>query len=215
MATTALLVGSVHATIVQTNLNDNSKTFFDGNAVTTDLINALSPALGSFSSTRAGSFNTAGAHDGSTVANSGYAYWGSGGTVILTYTLAGSATGYDIDSINTIYGWGDSRGRHAAQHYDIEITTVANATFTALTSVDYDPFTDSLQGSSQVTITDDAGALATGVTGIKFVIRSDNGSEVGVIHEYDVIGSATVIPEPTTATLLGAFGLSLLFRRRK
>lgn len=219
-----LAAGSANAVLVQTAVTDVSHTFYDGNVSTIDLINVGRPTLGSFVSSQAATFNTAGAHDGSVVHNSGLGYWGSatGGTVTLTYTLAGSVTGYDITSINTIHGWTDSRERHAAQRYDVLLTTVLNPAFTLLGTVTYDPYgsVDSNAGaaSTQVTWTENAtGVLASGVTGIRFVLRPDpGGNEVGVIREYDVFGRATVapVPEPATATL-GLLALGGLMARRR
>ena len=100
---------SAEAGIIQTEVNTiGDKTAYDGNISTTDLINAGSSTLGSFTSSHASTWGggPTGVHDGSSVSTSGYALWiNSGGDPTLEYTLTGSATGYDITSINTIYGW--------------------------------------------------------------------------------------------------------------
>jgi hypothetical protein len=212
-----LAVSPASATLIEsTDLNDN-QFFFSENLSTTDLINIGSASLGSFSSTDSASFNVEGAHDGSNVSTSGFAYWGNAGPdveVTLTYELTGSATGYDITSINSMYGWRDSRLRHAAQRFDVMISTLATPAYSLLHTVLYDPYSDTAQGSTQVTLTDDTGVLASGVTGIQFLLRSDNNSEIGVIHEIDVFGSATAIPEPTSVALLGLGGLLIALARR-
>ena len=65
-------------------------------------------------------------------------------------------------------------------------------------------------------MTDTTGVLASGVTGIRFITSpTSTSAEVGIIHEYDVFGTATVVPEPTTTALLGLGGLALILRRRK
>ncbi len=152
-----------------------------------------------------GTFSASGTIDGTASSNgsgSGLSYWGSAsGGVNLTYTLAGSASGYDISSINTIYGWNDAAQRHAAQRYSVYYTTVSNSTFTLLQTVVYDPFADPAsgngpQGSSQVTLTDNSGVLIHGATAIRFHLDSDNGAEVGVVRELDVFGQVASPPVP-------------------
>ena len=209
MVCLALSAASANAAIIQTTLNNGtSQSFFDGNISNADLINVGSPTLGSFVSSSVGAFPESGTHNGDGVNTSGLSYWTNGGPILLTYTLTGSATGYDITSINSIYGWQDSRSRHAAQRYTVSVTTVSNPTFSPLHTVLYDPWTDNLVGSTQVSLTDSTGVLATGVTAIRFTATTDNGSEVGVIREYDVFGSATaVIPEPTTIAVWSLLGL--------
>ncbi len=226
----ALTASYGNAAIIQTNFNNGtSESAFDSNASATDLINNGQATLGSSSYTETvggaaavGTFGgTVGAHDGSTAKSGGYAYWNYTGSVDLTFTLAGSATGYDITSINTIYGWGDSNARHSAQNYSVYVASVATPTiFTLLYTVDYDPFTSNTgPKSTQVTLTDDSGVLASGVGAIRFTVIDDadgSGTIVGVIHEFDVNGTATApIPEPTTTALFGLGGLALILRRRK
>ena len=213
-----LTANLANAAIVQTEVNTiGDKTAYDGNVSTTDLINVGSSALGSFTSSDNSTWGggPAGVHDGSSVSSSGYALWFQSTPVTLEYTLAGSATGYDITSINSIYGWNDASVRYASQKYDVLISTVSTPAFTALTSVDYAPFNSNPEASSQVTLTDTTGVLASGVTGIRFIISPTSTSpEVGIIHEYDVFGTATVVPEPGSLALLGLGGLLIARRRR-
>lgn len=205
--------------IIATNTSNGSISFFSTNISGSDLINSGQATLGSATSTDAGTFPVSGAHDGLFSGNSNKAYWtdaanGADNLVTLTFTLAGSATGYDITSINTIYGWTTSRDWFTNQEYDILVATVSQPTYTLLHAVNYDPFASGGEGSSQVNLTDSTGKLATAVTGIRFLLYA-NGSfgETGVIHEIDVAGVAT-IPEPSAA-LLGLFGVGLLMRRRR
>ncbi|WFB37844.1 PEP-CTERM sorting domain-containing protein [Kiritimatiellota bacterium B12222] len=210
MASLVLTTLSANAAIISTSVtNGSSQSFYDGNISNSDLIDLNSATLDTFNaSTPAHSnFATDGAHNGTGTNNSGLAYWPTAGSVTLTYTLTGSATGYDITSINTIYGWSDGRWKHSEQNYVINISTVTTPAFTHLYSVNYDPYSngDENEGSTQVTLTDDStGILASGVTGIQFIVSRDlsNGqNEVGVIREYDVFG-VTTIPEPSSLVLL-------------
>jgi hypothetical protein len=191
--------------VIVSSASNGSQSFFDGNISNVDLINQGSATLGSAVFSAGGNFSAYGTINGTASSNgsgSGLSYWSSAsGGVNLTYTLAGSASGYDISSINTIYGWNDAAQRHAAQRYSVYYTTVSNSTFTLLQTVVYDPFADPAsgngpQGSSQVTLTDNSGVLIHGTTAIRFHLDSDNGVEVGVVRELDVFGQVASPPVP-------------------
>lgn len=207
------------AAIVYSTDSNTSLSFFDGNISTSDLINVDSPSLGSFSQSDPTSFATQdGAYDGAPTVSQDVVYWNTAGPHTMTFTLTGSATGYDITSITSIYGWQDTRTVYSAQHYDVLVSTVGSSTFTPLFSVDYDPFATNGEGSSQVDVTENStGILASGVDQIRFVMRSDgsNPNVVGVIREIDVFGAATSVPEPTSMLLLGLGGLLTVRRRRR
>ena len=227
----ALPAAFTNAAIIPAFATNESQTFYDSNISATDLINVGTPTLAGFTVSQntnipgGGAAGNDGLNDGIGTNNDGLAYWANpGGSLTATYTLTGSATGYDITSINTIHGWRDSRERHAAQRYDVLIATVLDPGYTLLTSVEYDPYgsvnSNAGQASTQVTLTEDTtGVLASGVTGIRFVLFPDpGGNEVGVVREYDVFGTptipATAIPSPTAA-LAGLIGLAGLGMRRR
>lgn len=209
-----------NAAVIQTNaFTENTATAYDANARNDDLINEGASSLASFTASDPGTWPASGTNDGSASAGEvtgDYAYWDIPASVTLTYELTGSATGYDITSLNTIYGWAEGR-RHAAQNYSVYVATLANPNYELLHTVDYDPSdTAQIEVSSQVTLTDTTGTLATGVTGIRFIAIDDADglyTEVGVIHEIDVFGTPTV-PEPTSMALLATGGLLILRRRR-
>jgi hypothetical protein len=148
----------------------------------------------------------------------------------VTYTFntgaGGSATGYNITSIISAYGWHD-HASFSDQDYSISYSTVANPNvFVTLTSVAYNPFDPANDNanaggqynSSQVTVTDSTGVLASGVTALEFTFTpyfNVAGLEQSgqVVREIDVNGVATVLPEPGALGLV-AGSLILGMRRR-
>ncbi len=98
----------------------------------------------------------------------------TGGTVastagqFVTYTLTGSATGYDLTNIVSYGGWSDA-GRDE-QRFTIYYSTVANpSNFTALTDVDFNPSNpNAVQSATRVSLTPASGPLAKNVAAVKF-----------------------------------------------
>lgn len=224
------LAGPASAVLMQSQSSSNFQTGFDAFVSTGDLIQSSAPTLGSVVASLPGDFSYTGANNGNAAHTSGLSYWGANpGTVTLTYTLAGSVTGYDISSVNSIYGWQDVRYRHAAQRYEVWVQTVLNPVFTQIAAVDYHPWAanDPAQGATQVTLTDTTGYLATGVTAIRFQLHpymtlgaSGYTGEIGVVRELDVFGTASsaasaTVPEPGTLALFGLAFAGLLLSRRK
>ncbi len=221
LAAFAGLAVTANAAIMQVGENTSgSATAYDSGISSTDLINTGAASLGGSTVSSGSAFSTDGANDGLAGANPDLIWWNlPGGNKTLTYTLSGSATGYDIKGIDTVYGWTDGALWFSAQHYDVAVTTVSNGTFTNIVSVDYDPFTANIAASTKVSLTDSTpgAAFATGVTGIRFTLRQDasNTGVIGVIREFDVIGNASPVPEPSSTALLGLGGLALILRRRR
>lgn len=224
------MAGTAHALLIQTQLNSNAQTGFDGNISTSDLIQNGASSLGSVVASLPGDFSYLGANNGNAAHTSGLSYWaGNPGSVSLTYNLTGSGTGYDISSVNSIYGWQDVRYRHAAQRYEVLVQTLLNPVFTQIAAVDYHPWGayDPAPGSTQVTLTDTTGLLATGVTAIQFVLHpymyqgaTGYTGEIGVVREFDVFGSASsapvaAVPEPSMLALFGLAFVGMQLSRRK
>ena len=120
----------------------------------------------------------------------------------------------NIGSIRSISGWGDTPS-FGNQRYDIYL----NGSSTPFFSVNYEPVAGSGAGadtslngsntnnnglnpnSTQVLVTDGTGgALATGVSSIKFVFLSKSSSNGEVYREIDVNAA---VPEPASLGLLG------------
>jgi hypothetical protein len=127
---------------------------------------------------------------------------GSGSSVI--YTLAGSATGYDLTNIVVYGGWGDN-GRDQ-QAYTVYYATVAAPTnFITLAHVNFNPsIASGLQSATRVTLSPATGPLARNVAAVKFDFTSPT-SENGYCgySEITLFGTATLaVPVTVSATLL-------------
>jgi hypothetical protein len=87
-------------------------------------------------------------------------------------------------------------------------------TFSLLKEVNYAPFSGSEQSadSSQVTLTDTTGTIATGVSAIRFSFLDNSGSGQ-VFREIDVTGMA--VPERSVALTFVGGGAALLGWRRR
>lgn len=165
-----------------------------------------------------GDFNSgANTSAGITIGLTGAAWATDGTTSIRTFVLGGgpSGTGFNVTRIQSIAAW--SGAGFANQKYEVHVRQVGSATFSLLTAVDYQPFTNignTSGGSSKVNVTENAGFLASGIDAIRFSILDTNSVNSGgvVMREIDVFGSA--VPEPSAAVLLGLGGLALLRRRR-
>ena len=97
---------------------------------------------------------------------------GGGAGASIVYTLAGSATGYNLTNIMVYGGWGDA-GRDQ-QAYTIYYSTVSTpAVFKQLSAVNYNPSNPvNVQSATRATLTPASGALATNVAAVKFDFTS-------------------------------------------
>jgi hypothetical protein len=110
--------------------------------------------------------------------------------VTFQFDLTRGAAGYDITNITSIAAY-DSGRMYINQNFDVYVSYVSSpSTFVLLDSVSYSPLSSNLlgYGSSQVTLTDSTGTLATGVAAIQFQFKS-NGANGQIIGEMDVFGT--------------------------
>jgi hypothetical protein len=223
-----LAIGTpVWATVIETDvpsLTDNYNSVISA----TDLINVGQASLSSVTQVSGyfnGGYGLPGTHDGigqdgATQNNTAFTY---DGAVDIRYSLntdptsGGSATGYDITGASLVAGW-PNYGLYSRQSWSVSVATVADpSTYTLLKNVEYFPYTDAnsfVTGYTHVALSDSTGKLATGVVGIKLVL---NGFPA-IISEFDVFGTPTATPEPSTMALLAMGLISLLayaWRNRK
>jgi hypothetical protein len=124
----------------------------------------------------------------------------------VTYTLAGSATGYNLTNIVVYGGWGDA-GRDQ-QAYTVSYSTIAApVTFIQLSAVNYTPANASaVQCATRATLMPASGALATNVAAVKFNFTTpagENGYEG--YSEIELFGTPTIppaMPETLNVTFL-------------
>ncbi|WP_411825648.1 PEP-CTERM sorting domain-containing protein [Luteolibacter sp. AS25] len=124
--------------------------------------------------------------------------------------------GYDITSINTYAAWSVAQGGRANQGYTATVTFMNDTTFVIASGTHVDNLSPT-NTWTQVSITeDDTGIIASGVKSITFN-NFDAANATGDVQyrEFDVLGVATVVPEPSSFALLGLGGLGLILRRRR
>jgi hypothetical protein len=106
----------------------------------------------------------------------------------VTYTLTGSANGYNITNIVTAGGWVDS-GRDE-QDYVVSYATVANPTnFIPIASVDYNPTNPAGYSMVRATITPVSGALASNVVALQFNMNTNDENGFSGYSQIGVYGS--------------------------
>ena len=229
-------VSPARAALVEADASSAVQTTYDANILTNDLINNGSSAL-SGAPVTTGAVATYGGDvppsnnfdhltDGgasSKVTNNDLskdAYFDGGAfatnpTITYKFNTAANPLGFTLTQIRSIAGWADTTS-FSNQKYTVSISLVGSPTvFTQLASVNYAPFTGNggTPNSSQVTLTDGTGSLASGVAAVQFAILNNGGSGQ-VFREIDVAGAPTAAPEPTSLGLLGVGGLLVLRRRR-
>jgi hypothetical protein len=133
------------------------------------------------------------------------------------YTLTGSATGYDITAFNVYTGHNDTR---VNQNYRLFVQTVSSGGSWIQIGGDfaYNPNTGGGGNQSAFTsVTENTtGIVATGVTGVRLQTLQAVAYGAAMYREFDVIGTASAIPEPSTyAAVFGILALGLAAHRRR
>lgn len=145
-------------------------------------------------------------------------------TLTITLDTSVNTLGYDITGITTYAGHNENGSALANQQYLLEYSLVGDASFTSLGVQTHAPFNNAdtdAAAATQLILTDDTGTIASGVDAIRLTFQ-DHGFTNGnaaidgtVYREVDVFGSATAVPEPSSAALLGLGGLALILRRKR
>jgi hypothetical protein len=136
----------------------------------------------------------------------GLATGGNTGGTQLVYVFPVST----IARLDMYGGWNDN-GRDQ-QSFTVEFSANGGATWgTVISSGSFNPTVGAgLQSATLVSISDNAGALATGVNAMRVNFLAVENGYTGYA-EMDLIA----VPEPGTATLLGLLSLGALTRRRR
>lgn len=228
ITTSLFAIITSNAAIDITGVNSPLDAFYGSDVSNSDLINSGSPSLSNVTYSQAPWFGPNAHNDGSVgiVNNTSTITWWRGATAGSTYSItyeldtSSNTLGYDINSIQTINGWTNNSGNQKNQNYVVEISVIGSAAFNPLASVAYLPFGSGTNtASTKVNITEDTtGILASGVDEIRFtytVPASAGQNPSPTIREIDVIGTATAVPEPSSAALIGISIIGSLLRRNK
>jgi hypothetical protein len=184
--------------VITTSNENNASTFVPSWTLETDsLIAGMSPSATVGDPTTGGEAGTSVLTDGflgTTGDSSTVAALGSGGGACssVTYTLTGSANGYDLTNIVTYSAWGDY-GRDG-QFYSVSYSTVAApTTFIPLTSVEFNPYLVPLgqRSANRVDISSLTGVLGKNVYSVKFNFPQDNTIDYGFGSYQQIILEGT------------------------
>jgi len=127
-----------------------------------------------------------------------------------TYTLnTGIAPGgYDISEIRTISGWQESR---TSQTYELFFAFAGDpGTYISHGTFAYSLGTSTTSKSTQISLTEPTGVIASGVVSVRFAIFSPGSGRETVYREIDVLGKPTlIVPNVTIGSVSGGIQLAL------
>jgi len=154
------------------------------------------------------------------------AIWG-GASITIAFDTSVNKKGYDITGIQSFAGWDTGANGRSNQGYQIELTYVGGTTKTLLAKTSWsnsDPICYwtqvSIANSNGSGVLDNgSGVVATGVESITFSNTDAAAAEGPVAYrEFQIIGAATTIPEPSTIMMVvtGMIGLlAYAWRKRR
>ena len=200
LAGLAIATTSASAALVQTKVFSATELAYSGDVSTTDLLTGKTASSVSGWNLTNGSTVVElndGIHGGTNTPVAGT--WTTvDATATYNLGLGANSLGYDLSSIQTIAAWVNAG--FGNQGYTVDIKLKDAVSFITLATVDHQPFNTSQGGATKVTLTDDAGVLASGVEFIRFTANRVNGisnSGAFVFRELDVFGSPTVAMDNT------------------
>jgi lysophospholipase L1-like esterase len=214
-AANAAIVITTDSTIGKSVTANNDELYYAGDVSGSDLLHGLA-------GTHSGWKNANGALDVSiNDGNNGGDYGVSGLAALVGAAWAndsgtssefvlgsGNGTGFNISKIQSISAWTSGSG-FPNQKYSVSVRYLGNTVYTPLTNAEYQPFpgtTAAAGGSVKITITNDAGFVASGIDAIKFsfLATTDTHSTASTVYrEIDVFGvaSGTDVTAPTVSVL--------------
>lgn len=221
-----------NAAVISSSTVSNDPVFFDSSIASSLITTGQSSLLSVSGTTPSLGFPLGGVNNGSAVGFSGGTmnqstltfYENLGAPATITFQLN---QGYNITSIKSLAGWGDTY--FGSQLFSVALEIASSGIFVPLGNFGETPYTPvAPPGFPEVTdfgfsvlttISDNGtGVIASNVTGVQFVftdpypgIPSLNGT---VIRELSVFGTATV-PETSSCLLIALGGIAMSSRRRR